>query len=188
MDVDEEEEEEDEPEPQGSDDDTEMADGDASSSKPKGKKHKKRRKSELDMAALGDEQAAVAALESTELMKLRLTKKYCAEALNFVKQLDGAMSTLSDLLGSKSKPEVLEAIEFFRVAHEYKLEGSDVSNNSLRSTTNAYVTTGWHSQDAASHMVKGRECNVRGWERAQGSPPGPVGLLQQPLLRAAPRS
>jgi condensin complex subunit 1 len=121
MDVDEEERES-----QASDDDPEMADDDESSSKENKKKRKKRRKSELDLDALGDEQAAVAALESTELMKLRLTKKYCAEALNFVKQIDAAMSTLGDLLGSKSKPEVLETIEFFRVAHEYKLEGADV--------------------------------------------------------------
>jgi condensin complex subunit 1 len=123
MEVDEEEEEEEEPEPQGDDDDTEIVDSDEPSMKDK---RRKRRKSELDLDALGNEQAAVAALESTELMKLRLTKKYCAEALNFVKQIDAATTALGDLLGSKSKPEVLETIEFFRVAHEYKLQGSAV--------------------------------------------------------------
>jgi condensin complex subunit 1 len=165
MDVDEEEEEEDDIE--ASDDEEKSAmedDNDETGNGEKKRKRKKRRKSELDMAALGDEQAAVAALESTELIKLRLTKKYCAEALNFVRQIDSAMPTLGDLLGSKSKPEVLETIEFFRVAYEYKFEGAEVLSKHNRGY---HLLTPWlldrDPQDAASHLVQRCQCHIRGW-------------------------
>jgi condensin complex subunit 1 len=84
------------------------------------------RKSQLDVAALSNEQEALAALESNEILHLRLRKKYYAEALNFIRQIEGAMETMCKLLGSTNKPEVLEAMEFFRVAHEYKFESAMV--------------------------------------------------------------
>ena len=85
-----------------------------------------RRKSQLDVVALSNEQAALAALESTQVLHLRLRKKYYAEALNFIRQIEGAMDTMTQLLGSKHKPEVLQAIEFFRVAHEYQFDAAEV--------------------------------------------------------------
>ena len=85
------------------------------------------RKSELDMAALTDEQAALAALESNQLLHLRLRKRYYSEALNFIRQVEDAAETILKLLGSTHKTEVLESMEFFRVAHEYQLDGSKVS-------------------------------------------------------------
>ncbi|KZT24887.1 hypothetical protein NEOLEDRAFT_1156610 [Neolentinus lepideus HHB14362 ss-1] len=127
MDVDEEEIED-------SDDDSDasMVEGDeqggegSSASKKKSKpKGKKPRKSELDMTALTNEQAALAALESSQILHLRLRKKYYAEALNFIRHLEGAMEILGRLLGSTNKLEVLEVIEFFRVAHEYQLDGAE---------------------------------------------------------------
>jgi condensin complex subunit 1 len=97
---------------------------------PKQKKHKKRkrRQSQLDMAALTNEQAALAALESNQILHLRLRKRYYAEALNFIRQLEEAMPVLGQLLGSTNKAEVLEAMEFFRVAYEYQFDSAQVSH------------------------------------------------------------
>ena len=84
------------------------------------------RKSQLDVVALSNEQAALAALEGTQVLHLRLRKKYYAEALNFIRQIIGAMDTMAKLLGSTNKPEVVEAIEFFRRAHEYQFDDAQV--------------------------------------------------------------
>ncbi|KAH9953728.1 hypothetical protein BGW80DRAFT_1513676 [Lactifluus volemus] len=83
-------------------------------------------KSELAMAALTDEQAALAALESNQLLHLRLRKRYYAEALNFIRQVEEAAQMIFQLLGSTHKAEVLEAMEFFRVAHEYQLDSVEI--------------------------------------------------------------
>ncbi|KAJ7510292.1 non-SMC mitotic condensation complex subunit 1-domain-containing protein [Mycena galericulata] len=96
---------------------------------PKKKKKKaqklKPRKSQIAVD-MTDEQVVLETLETNELLHLRLRKKYYAEALNFIRQIEGTMETMEKLLGSKSKPEVLEAIEFFRVAHEYKFSSAEV--------------------------------------------------------------
>jgi len=124
MDVDDEASTEEE---QDTDDDVDMEDGDATP-KPKTKRDKstKRRKSELDMAALTSEQAALAALDGNEMLSLKLRKKYYSEALNFIQQIENAIPIASQLLGSTHKSEVLEAMEFFRIIHEYKFDGAEV--------------------------------------------------------------
>lgn len=91
----------------------------------KSKKDKKPRKSELDMAALNNEQEALAALESNQLLHLRLRKRYYAEGLSFIRQVEEGMKTVKRLLASTNKLEVLEAIEFFRVAFEYHFDGAE---------------------------------------------------------------
>ncbi|KAI0252546.1 non-SMC mitotic condensation complex subunit 1-domain-containing protein [Lactifluus subvellereus] len=96
------------------------------SSKQKSTSKKSARKSELDMAALTDEQAALAALESNQLLHLRLRKRYYSEALNFIRQVEEAAQMIFQLLGSTHKAEVLEAMEFFRVAHEYQLDSAPI--------------------------------------------------------------
>jgi condensin complex subunit 1 len=118
---------EDEPAPSRAEEGDDSAD-EPSSSKQKSKKGgKSGRKSELDMAALTDEQAALAALESNQLLHLRLRKRYYAEALSFIRQVEEAAQIIFQLLGSTHKAEVLEAMEFFRVAHEYQLDSAKVS-------------------------------------------------------------
>ena len=111
------------------DQDEEMDDetGEGSSSKKKSKKSKKKgRKSELDMEAFADEQVVLAALESDQLLHMRLKKKYYAECLNFIRQLENGMKIVEQLLASTNKPEVLESMEFFRITQEYQLEGAEV--------------------------------------------------------------
>jgi len=96
-----------------------------SSQQRKAKKDKSH--TELDIAALTSEQAALAALESNQLLHLRLRKRYYAECLNFIRQVEGAMEILTQLLGSTNKAEVLESMEFFRVAFEYQFDNAEVS-------------------------------------------------------------
>ena len=137
MDVDEEDEvdsimdeDEGEPEPSeaGEGEDTEEADGDEEGTTPKSKGKKRGRKSELDnMAALTDEQAALAALESNQLLHLRLRKRYYSEALSFIRQVEEGAQTILKLLGSTHKSEVLESMEFYKVAREYQLDSAEVS-------------------------------------------------------------
>ncbi|KAL5523043.1 CND1 [Sanghuangporus sanghuang] len=96
-----------------------------SAKKDKKKKTKKPRKSQLDISALTNEQVALAALQSSQILNLKLRKRYYAEALNFIRQIEGAMEIVGQLLGSTNKAEVLESIEFFRVAHEYQFVGAE---------------------------------------------------------------
>ncbi|KIJ62112.1 hypothetical protein HYDPIDRAFT_30664 [Hydnomerulius pinastri MD-312] len=112
----------------GADEDAEMDDEDEDGRAPKNRKGKKKkaRKSMVNVAAITSEQEALAALESNETLHLRLRKKYYAEALNFIKMIEGSMEIITQLLGSTNKAEVLEAMEFFRVTHEYEFEGSEV--------------------------------------------------------------
>ena len=142
MDVDEEEEDEDEAdsimdededdEPSRAEEEGEGEDGEGASSSTSKQNKNGGRKSELDMAALTDEQAALAALESNQVLHLRLRKRYYTEALNFIRQVEEAAQLIFQLLGSTHKTEVLESMEFFRVAHEYQLDSAEVRHENLR--------------------------------------------------------
>ncbi|KZT37014.1 hypothetical protein SISSUDRAFT_988305 [Sistotremastrum suecicum HHB10207 ss-3] len=92
--------------------------------KPKKKSKKNRKTDGLVMSTMTNEQAALAALQSNQLLHLRLRKRYYAEALAFIRHIEGAMDTLQKLLVSTSKAEVLESMEFFRVAHEYQFQSA----------------------------------------------------------------
>lgn len=94
-----------------------------SKSKPK-PKPKPRQSLGIDLAA-ADQSQLLAAVDQDTLTRLRLTKKYYRDAMHFIEQLDGATDTVADLLASTVKSEVLEAIEFFRIAHDYKLESAE---------------------------------------------------------------
>ena len=85
------------------------------------------RKSSLNMAALASEQEALAALESNQILHLRLRRKYYSEALSFIRMIEGAIDIITLLLGSTNKAGVLESMEFFRVAWEYQFDSAEVS-------------------------------------------------------------
>ena len=103
----------------------EEGEGDAEAAQPKRKK-KKGRKSQLNMEALQTEAEAIAILDSNEMLHLKLRKRYYAEGLNFIRQIEQGMKIVEQLLASTNKPEVLEAMEFYRVAHEYQFDGAEV--------------------------------------------------------------
>lgn len=90
---------------------------------PKVKKVKaKPRPSQIDLAAVQAEQAS---LDPETIMRLRLTKKYYSDALKFIKQIEGAIPTLCELLVSTNKSEALESMRFFRTAYEYNIASSE---------------------------------------------------------------
>lgn len=89
--------------------------------------------------------AAFARLDQDKLAKLRLTKRYYSDALTFITELEKAVPLIETLLASKVKSEVLEAMEFFKVAYEYKLESAEVSDffcQLLRSQSNDSLQSG----------------------------------------------
>jgi condensin complex subunit 1 len=124
MDVDEdaedqEDEDEDEDEEGGDteqEDETMSVDGDGTGSQ---RPPLRPRQSIIDVNALAEEQVAVASLQDQEYMRKKLARKYFREGIYFIELVEAAMDTIEKLLGSKSKPEVLEAIDFFRIAHTY---------------------------------------------------------------------
>ena len=110
----------------------------------------KPRGSELNFEALAQEQQALSALETDEHLHLKLKKKYYTEATMFTRLLGDAMENLKKLLGSTNKAEVLETMEFFRVAHEYQLKGAEVSIDIGLSSIESH---GFYLQEGIQKMI-----------------------------------
>ena len=95
MDVDSSAEEGDDEDGQDGGTDEEMPDSSPSKTpKKKSKKFKAKARPSLPALTLTDEQTALAALESNQLLHLRLRKRYYAEALNFIRMIEGAMCVI----------------------------------------------------------------------------------------------
>ncbi|KAJ3506594.1 hypothetical protein NLJ89_g6784 [Agrocybe chaxingu] len=131
MDVDDEIDEEDEEEQTGGDteedepaDSQMVLDEDEDRDTPKKLSKLQPRKSQLDVNALTKEQEALAAYDEQEIQQLRMQKKYSTDALTFIDQIESAMEPMCKLLGSTNKAEVLEVMEFFKVAHAYQFESA----------------------------------------------------------------
>lgn len=90
----------------------------------KKKKSKKKAKRVSDAPPANDQ--ALDADDMANFTRLKLTKRYIADALEFIRGVEGSMDVLGQLLGSTSKAEVLESIEFFKVAYEYQMAGASV--------------------------------------------------------------
>jgi condensin complex subunit 1 len=95
------------------------------------KKKASRKSDGIDLAA-ADQSQLLAVVDAETLTRLRLTKKYYADAIAFIEQLDRAMPTIADLIASTVKSEVLEAMDFFKVAYEYKIDSADVRLHSIQ--------------------------------------------------------
>lgn len=148
-------------------------DGDSNQGTPRKKKSKKKRsklgqrKSQINVAAVASEQTALAELDTNLVLRLRLQKRYYVEALNFMRQIEGAMDIMEQLLGSTSKPEVLEAMEFFRVAYEYRFESAKVrrlraqrilcSRNMLQVGIKKMIHLIWTKDNSTSTSEDGKE-------------------------------
>lgn len=104
-------------------DDTMSVDGDGAGSQ---RAPLRPRQSIIDVNALAEEQVAVASLQEKEYLQKKLARKYFREGIYFIELVEAAMDTIEKLLGSKSKPEVLEAIDFFRIAHVYQFAQAQV--------------------------------------------------------------
>lgn len=79
-----------------------------------------------------------ARVDQDQLGKLQLLKRYHADARAFIRLLEdgykekddqtpGAIDKIVELLNSKAKSEVLEAIDFLAVASQYRIEAAEVS-------------------------------------------------------------
>lgn len=77
--------------------------------------------SEQQMVAAMEKAAAEAATAEV-LNKLQLTRRYYVEALKFIEALHEALPTAIQLLSSKNKSEVIEAMDFFVILDAYKVE------------------------------------------------------------------
>lgn len=79
--------------------------------------------------AMSEEQRAAAVQKAMEeaataeaLNKLNLTRRYYSEALKFINIMHEASPVVSQLLSSKNKSEVIEAMDFFVILDAYKIE------------------------------------------------------------------
>ncbi|EAL93010.1 condensin subunit YCS4 [Aspergillus fumigatus Af293] len=68
------------------------------------------------------QRAAEQAATSELLARLQLTRKYYNEAIRFIEVLHSASVVVSQLLSSRNKSEVIEAMDFFVVLDAYKVE------------------------------------------------------------------
>lgn len=68
------------------------------------------------------QKAAEQAATSELLGRLQLTRKYYNEAIRFIEVLHSAARIVCQLLSSKNKSEVIEAMDFFVVLDAYKVE------------------------------------------------------------------
>lgn len=68
------------------------------------------------------EKAAEEAATSEAVNKLQLTRKYYLEALKFIQVIHDSSPVICQLLMSKNKSEVIEAMDFFMIADAYKVE------------------------------------------------------------------
>lgn len=68
------------------------------------------------------EKAAAEAATSEMVNKLSLTRRYYVEALRFVEVIHTASPIITQLLASKNKSEVIEAMDFFVIADAYRIE------------------------------------------------------------------
>ncbi|KAL8779900.1 MAG: hypothetical protein Q9213_006722 [Squamulea squamosa] len=68
---------------------------------------------------------AAEAAATTEMMnRLQLTRKYYSEAIRFIDVLHDATPVICQLLSSKNKSEVIEAMDFFVIIDAYKIEAA----------------------------------------------------------------
>ncbi|KFA52441.1 hypothetical protein S40293_08832 [Stachybotrys chartarum IBT 40293] len=66
------------------------------------------------------------AATSEAIEKLTLTRRYYSEALKFIDVLHDATGIVCQLLGSRNKSEVIEAIDYFEVGDAYNIEQNKV--------------------------------------------------------------
>ncbi|KAH8167606.1 hypothetical protein CIB48_g645 [Xylaria polymorpha] len=79
---------------------------------------------EQKAAAVQKAQEAAATSEAIE--KLTLTKRYYTDALKFIEVLHEATGVVVQLLGSKNKSEVIEAMDYLEIGNAYNIEDNMV--------------------------------------------------------------
>ena len=93
------------------------------------KEQQQQNKSETNsssQASLQQQQPKLTVISPEKMQQLTLMKTFHNDAVKFILQLHTAMPLICQLLSSKSKPEVLEAMELLVTAHEYKVKLASV--------------------------------------------------------------
>lgn len=75
-----------------------------------------------EQQAVALKKAAEEAATSELIARLQLTRKYYSEAIRFIEVHHNASSIVCQLLSSKNKSEVIEAMDFFVIIDAYKVE------------------------------------------------------------------
>ncbi|KAI5790743.1 armadillo-type protein [Peziza echinospora] len=61
-----------------------------------------------------------------EINKLQLTRRYYIDAISFIETIHDASESVCQLLSSRNKSEVIEAMDFFKIIDTYEIETSKV--------------------------------------------------------------
>ena len=84
-----------------------------------------------DTAPMTEEQRTAAIKKAQEdaatselMARLQLTRKYYTEAIRFIEVLHGGTPVVCQLLSSRNKSEIIEAMDFFVVIDAYKIEAA----------------------------------------------------------------
>lgn len=119
--------------------DREEEEGDDESTEPAGSQQgdgeEAQQHQDIDFEGLSPEEL-FARVDQDKLGQLQLLKRYHADARAFIRLLEhgyreqedetaGAVTKIVQLLDSKAKSEVLEAIDFLAVAYQYKMEAAE---------------------------------------------------------------
>ncbi|KAF2688036.1 hypothetical protein K458DRAFT_360969 [Lentithecium fluviatile CBS 122367] len=91
----------------------------ADNAAPEDPKHPNEMTEEEKEAAVKKLQEEAATAQAMDV--LQKTRKFYSEALRFIKVVDNAAEIVMQLLASKNKSEVIEAMDFFTVIHAYKI-------------------------------------------------------------------
>ncbi|KAI9102612.1 non-SMC mitotic condensation complex subunit 1-domain-containing protein [Phlyctochytrium arcticum] len=99
-----------------------------------------------------------------ELRNLRNLLKYYKDAIRFVKQIENLIPTMCELLASNAKGEVIEAMNFFMVAHRYQMECAAIGVKKM-------VHKIWDKDTGESERVSIRDHLIRSYSAIYLDPP-----------------
>ena len=91
------------------------------------------------------------------IQMLKLTRRYHLDAIAFIEIIHTASEAVCQLLSSRNKAEVIEAMDFFKIMDAYRIETAKVGfhlTNMLHILTGFPI--GWYPQDASAHLDKGQ--------------------------------
>jgi hypothetical protein len=77
-------------------------------------------------------------VSTDEYHRINLAVRFNADAIKFISQIQTAIPFICMLLASKSKVEVVESMDFFVTAWNYKIEASAVSMCLLRPSLKSF--------------------------------------------------
>ena len=80
----------------------------------------------VEQQAKALEKAQEQAATSEMMGRLQLTRKYYSEAIRFIEVLHAGTPVVCQLLSSKNKSEVIEAMDFFVIIDAYKIEAARI--------------------------------------------------------------